>query len=165
MIDKTSSFAEVKQKIATYDLSTVVERLVLIEGWSIKQAQEILSQYRNFLFLKAKYGQDYDLPPSRDIDEAWHAHILHTDEYQQFCHSVFGYYLHHHPQHGRDEKTTRAALRKSFDEETQNFHFAEFGEYIYDLSNYPMLNELSRLLNKYFVSTKRKIALLSKVKK
>lgn len=152
-----------KIKIAEYDLSTIIERLVLIEGWSLRHAQEIISKYRNFIYLKAKYGQDYDLPPSRDVDQAWHSHILYTRTYHDFCEKTLGYYLHHHPLHGRDEKTTRAALRKSFEEETQKFHYKEFGDYIYELNAFPLLTELSRVFNKYFVSTKHKLTLLAKL--
>lgn len=35
--------------------------------------------------------------PSEMIDKAWHAHILNTPMYFDFCHSTFGYYLHHTP--------------------------------------------------------------------
>jgi len=31
------------------------------------------------------------------IDPFWHAHILHTEEYFEFCSRIFGHYLHHHP--------------------------------------------------------------------
>jgi hypothetical protein len=154
---------DLKMKISEYDFSQIIERLILIEGWSLQHAQEIIPQYRNFLYLKAKYGEDYDLPPSRDIDQAWHSHIINTIDYHDFCEKVLGYYLHHHPKHARDEKATRAALNKNFFEETQKLHHLEFGEYIYELSNFPLFTELSRVFNKYFMSTKHKLSLLSKV--
>ena len=31
------------------------------------------------------------------VDPFWHAHILHTEEYVDFCNRMFGRYLHHHP--------------------------------------------------------------------
>ncbi|QLH43881.1 MAG: hypothetical protein HWD59_15100 [Coxiellaceae bacterium] len=39
------------------------------------------------------------MAPSRDIDEIWHAHILHTQDYTEFCEKLFGFYLHHCPSH------------------------------------------------------------------
>lgn len=35
--------------------------------------------------------------PSQIVDEAWHAFILFTRDYQEFCHRGFGRYLHHTP--------------------------------------------------------------------
>jgi hypothetical protein len=35
--------------------------------------------------------------PSKVVDEAWHAFILHSREYTQFCDRAFGRYLHHAP--------------------------------------------------------------------
>lgn len=162
LTNNEGTLEEIKQKIFAYDLSIIIERLVLIEGWSLKDAKTICDQYRRFLFLKAKYGKDFDLPPSRDIDEAWHSHILYTNDYIDFCKEVFGFYLHHFPQHGRDEKTTTEELRRSFTEETQKFYFKEFGSYIYDVSSTPFITEILRVFNKYFIGTKIKIARLER---
>jgi hypothetical protein len=35
--------------------------------------------------------------PSRIVDDAWHAFILDTEAYSQFCKQAFGRFLHHHP--------------------------------------------------------------------
>ena len=44
-------------------------------------------------------GLKYNLhgSPSEMVDEAWHAHILHTQMYFRFSNAVFGSYLHHLP--------------------------------------------------------------------
>lgn len=34
---------------------------------------------------------------STAVDPFWHAHILHTQEYMQFCNQVVGEYMHHQP--------------------------------------------------------------------
>ncbi len=34
---------------------------------------------------------------SRVIDPFWHAHILHTEQYMEFCNRVVGEYMHHQP--------------------------------------------------------------------
>lgn len=36
--------------------------------------------------------------PSKLVDAAWHAHITYTRDYQEFCQSVFGRFLHHTPE-------------------------------------------------------------------
>lgn len=35
--------------------------------------------------------------PSATVDEAWHAFLLHSQEYEAFCHSTFGRFVHHVP--------------------------------------------------------------------
>lgn len=35
--------------------------------------------------------------PSPEVDEAWHAFILHTKDYMEFCNSKLGFYVHHIP--------------------------------------------------------------------
>ncbi len=35
--------------------------------------------------------------PSQAADELWHEFILHTRNYEQFCHKAFGRFLHHTP--------------------------------------------------------------------
>ena len=72
---------QAKQFIDSYDLSEVIDRLVIVEKWKEKHAIAACQQYRNFLYLKMKYGHQYELPPSYDMDEAWHAHILHTEDF------------------------------------------------------------------------------------
>lgn len=42
----------VKEIIYSADLSPVLKRLVLIEGWKPKHAKLAIQQYRNYLFLK-----------------------------------------------------------------------------------------------------------------
>lgn len=120
-----------KKIIYEHDLTPTVRRMVLINKWPKKHALEACKQYRNYLFLKKKYGNEYELPPSYEIDEFWHAHILHTESYYEFCKKVFGGFLHHHPHHGKDDKLTDNELKMMFENQTQKLYLQEFGEYMY----------------------------------
>jgi hypothetical protein len=40
--------------------------------------------------------------PMLIIDEMWHEFIVVTQDYTDFCHSAFGYYIHHAPDRGDD---------------------------------------------------------------
>lgn len=40
------------------------------------------------------------LSPTIAIDQAWHAHVLHTRRYEAFCRQHFGKFLHHNPEAG-----------------------------------------------------------------
>jgi len=35
--------------------------------------------------------------PTEEIDAFWHTFILHTQEYQAFCHHYLGKFIHHRP--------------------------------------------------------------------
>ena len=56
-----------KNVIDNFDLSFVIERLIK-SGWKKEYAHEAVLLYRRFLFLKKKYGHQFELPPSEDMD-------------------------------------------------------------------------------------------------
>src|SRR4051794_38226685 len=49
-------------------------------GWDAKTADRVEEKYKMWLFLKRKYENEL-VPPSRDIDFFWHAHILDSHAY------------------------------------------------------------------------------------
>lgn len=130
------------ERVKLINLEPIVERLVRIHGWPRKTALQVEEQYRNYLFLKKKYGDQYSLPPSIEIDEFWHNHILHTKKYHQDCLLIFGEYLHHNP-HQEQGTVAISTLERKFEEETQMLHMKEFGDYIYQ--TYPKLVAKMRL--------------------
>lgn len=108
------------------DFSMIINKMVKHLGWKQKEAEAACSLYRNFLFLHKKYGHEHSLPPSEEIDEFWHNHILDTKKYRQDCQVIFGRYLDHYPYFGIDGKTNLTDLNHAF-ETTQQFHQQEFG--------------------------------------
>lgn len=84
------------KKIRRLNLNYLVKKLRLEKKWSPDKAREAVRKYKNFLILKYKYPKK-KISPTRDVDEAWHAHILHTYRYMQDCGEIFGAYLHHQP--------------------------------------------------------------------
>lgn len=144
---------DIKKIIDTLDLRAVLKRLILIEGWKPKHAHAAIQQYRNYLFLRAKYYSQYNeiqLPPSYEIDEVWHAHILHTRDYIDFCNRIFNGYLHHSP-HGQSPNLDTNELSDLFSK-TQHLYFEEFGEHIHSIKRIPVrkrptLRNLKKLMN------------------
>jgi hypothetical protein len=62
--------------------------------------ERLLAELLKFLDLSAEmtaHGDDRRLVPSVPVDVAWHAFILHTRAYTDFCESAYGGYLHHDP--------------------------------------------------------------------
>lgn len=138
----TDANSHARQLIDSVDLSAVVNRLVQVDGWKEKDALEAAAQYRRYLFLKLKYGQDFALPPSLDIDEVWHAHILHTEDYCRFSEAAFGYYLHHHPHH-MNGTLSGAQLASIFETQTQRLHYEEFGQFLHAVRPVPLTKRLA----------------------
>ncbi|OGT34009.1 MAG: hypothetical protein A3C44_07735 [Gammaproteobacteria bacterium RIFCSPHIGHO2_02_FULL_39_13] len=142
-----------KAYIDAIDFSMVVDKIVKTKKWKKADVLKICELYRHFLFLKKKYQQDcLQLPPSEEIDEFWHNHILDTKKYHQDCENIFGTYFHHYPYFGIDGKTTMHDLNNAF-EKTQELHKKEFGDYIYNVRNV-RFNQIINFAKLLFASSK-----------
>lgn len=131
MIDSAFNLEQAKIYIYSIDFSKIITKLVDHHGWLKEDAINIAQLYRNFLFLNKKYRHEFgQLPPSEEIDEFWHQHILDTENYHRSCKAIFGDYFHHYPYLGIDGKTNLNDLNNAF-KTTQMLHLKEFGEYIY----------------------------------
>lgn len=122
---------EIKKYIDSIDFTQVIDKMVNYNGWMKEDAEKTCLQYRRFLYLNRKYcfKKVEALPPSEDIDEFWHSHILDTKAYMKDCQAIFGQYLHHYPYFGIDDKSDKGALYLAF-EKTKALYFQEFGEAI-----------------------------------
>lgn len=126
--------------INNMDMSKIEEKLqkkdplVSVE-WSEQEVCQAIRYYKNFLILNVKYGdQKKIIPPSLEMDEIWHHHILDTRKYITDCNNIFGYYFHHYPYFGTRGEDDKKALDLTFNI-TQELHLEEFGEYIYEIKN------------------------------
>ncbi len=122
-----------KKYIDRMDLEPIIRKLTdpsyYLDRWNRKDVQTGVKLYRNFLYLKKKYGKRHPIVPSEEIDEIWHAHILDTRKYIKDCQAIFGEYLHHYPYFGIGSKADKQALEAAFNQ-TQELYFQEFGEYL-----------------------------------
>jgi len=84
----------VVQKVEALELDDIVQRLTDRYGWEIGRARESERDYRLFLVAAAEGLTE---PPTQDVDDFWHQHILDTRRYHRDCQAVFGGYLHHEP--------------------------------------------------------------------
>lgn len=57
------------------------------------------------------------LAPSKRVDRAWHAFILHTRVYEEYCQARFGSLMHHDPSETEDP----VAYQRAYDEMTARF--------------------------------------------
>src|SRR5256885_17207080 len=95
---------QVMALIRALDLEPIKLRVMdpeLGEGWTREYAESIERAYRNYLIMLVKHPENIEeIVVSKDVDEFWHTHILHTMKYTEDCEKVFGTYLHHNPDVG-----------------------------------------------------------------
>jgi hypothetical protein len=53
-----------------------------------------IKEYRFWMYLLACVSERL-FAPNPDMDQVWHAHILHTRDYIHFCNEIKGQYIHH----------------------------------------------------------------------
>jgi hypothetical protein len=122
----TPSLEAAKIHIYSIDFTKIIDKMVKHHGWRHQDALKASEQYRNFLFLNKKYADGNSLPPSEDIDEFWHNHILDTKQYRKDCEDIFGRYYDHYPYFGIDETSNLYDLEQAF-ERFQHLYALEFG--------------------------------------
>lgn len=126
---KSVSYAAAKQYIDDLNLDIIVKQLTYDSkktGWTKKDAKIGIQLYKNYLLLIKKYGSRYILPPSLEIDDLWHQHILNTKQYHKDCKAIFGKYLHHNPA----DRAKEQQLYNKYFEKTQALYYKMFGEYL-----------------------------------
>ncbi|CAH6419231.1 Hypothetical protein HVR_LOCUS429 [uncultured virus] len=108
-------------------------------GWDDEFVDGAVDEYYRFMMLTKKYPKD-TLVPGKVIDEVWHDHILHTQEYIKFCDEYFGHYVHHTPK----DRSSNDVMK--FDE-TESKYVETFGrkppkKYWYEAVNHitPVIN-------------------------
>lgn len=98
---------------ATFPFS---QRLARDNGWSLKFAQQVIEDYKKFVYLCCV--SETRLTPSDAVDQAWHLHLTYSYDYWEvFCHDVLGRKLHHGPTKGGEaqDRTFRTAYQATLD--------------------------------------------------
>lgn len=76
--------------------SKLTYRVGAVDGYDQETAERIVEQALAFLVACARYP-DGHLSPSETVDAGWHAFILHTADYAEFCQRIAGRFIHHRP--------------------------------------------------------------------
>lgn len=76
-----------------------------------KMLNKVEMEYRRFLFFVSTFPEKGVRPFSKEMDNFWHEHILHTKKYRADCQKIFGFYLDHSPTlSSKEEGCTTCAL-------------------------------------------------------
>jgi len=65
-------------------------------NWKNSDAVKAITKYKKFVYLAIV--SDFQVTPSKVIDQVWHQHLLFTQAYREFCAEVIHYNLDHHPE-------------------------------------------------------------------
>lgn len=74
----------------------LTRRIMADHGADPATAERIMDQALAFLQVCA-INPGAGLAPSDEVDKGWHAFILHTADYAEFCQRVAGRFIHHLP--------------------------------------------------------------------
>ena len=84
------------QEIQGYDLGVVTETFKRRNPEFADQAEILEMECKRFMYLTA-IAPNFELAPTKPIDEYWHMFILFTREYTDYCRQFNGSYVHHKP--------------------------------------------------------------------
>ncbi len=102
-----------KRHIQNLDLSSVRANAMAKLGWSSEKAQRVENSYKRFLYALAHKEENELLsPPSQEVDDFWHQHILDTRKYREDCNTVFGHYIDHTPRLSPEDQRRADASRE-----------------------------------------------------
>lgn len=80
--------------LPSFDLSRPMARVAKEHpDWDKERLAAAESSYRIFLLECASSSGAHS--PKGDVDEVWHAHILHTRQYADDCKRYCSYFIHH----------------------------------------------------------------------
>jgi hypothetical protein len=114
-VDRVRRKARREQYIRTFMFPRgVFDKLLAARpGLAPKDLQLVARALRQFFLTYHKSGYQRVAMPSQVVDDLWHEFILFTRDYQVFCRTAFGNFLHHTPAVKMgDVKTDNEGLRR-----------------------------------------------------
>ncbi len=108
--------------ITGYKFPPLLHRMVDKYGWEEKHAEEVFLDTLRFLYMVGISDPDEGpMAPSVKIDEMWHNFILFTQDYQEFCFTYFGRFIHHRPRRRDDPPSEGNPIQNTLRKATQMF--------------------------------------------
>lgn len=95
------------------DCASAIGRMARM-GHELSESGELRIEFLRFMALQ--HFLDSPIAPSKVVDDFWHAFILETHAYVNFCNTHFGEYVHHYhdPNTPRTYQKTRTLIFELF---------------------------------------------------
>lgn len=116
------------ERVMAYQNPSLTTRIAAKLDLSADEALELFADTKKFLYFCATRRGEWQ-PPTL-IDKCWHEFLLYTRDYQNFCDSMFGRFIHHQPDTDKPLKprevkaeATLLAARGAFGTLSKNWEF------------------------------------------
>src|SRR6185312_12171046 len=113
------------------NLSPVVNYLVRNHTFSNDYCMTVLFEYKRFMSLKSQYPF---MSPSDNIDKFWHAHLLYTQLYYDYCMTNFHRLIHHDPDMAIDQKARQVRITNTLKQYEKDYGKPRYPE-VWGLTN------------------------------
>jgi len=146
-------------KILKYKNKRIINRFLETYNVNLKEAEDIFKETLRYLYLSAytenKRKKDKTLPSlgitfqMLVIDQMWHAFILDTRDYQDFCTTYLYQFIHHPPAaYGRNKDTNNVEKESEAFNQTVGYIYDVLGEEIVEkwFSTYAEKYSIEKLL-------------------
>jgi hypothetical protein len=107
--------------VMSFQFAPLVHRMMDKYKWDESESCECFEDLKKFLYMAVM--ADKPVAPTEKLDEMWHNFILYTMDYDEFCRTRLGIFVHHRPRRRDDPKSTR-----NMRQETLDFALELFGE-------------------------------------
>jgi hypothetical protein len=108
-IQDTPALTAPRELVSSRMFVLLTHRVMADHGTDQAAAERIVDQALAFL-LACALNPGAGLAPSAEVDKGWHAFILHTADYAEFCQRVAGRFIHHLPTEPGDKDDGGAPL-------------------------------------------------------
>lgn len=108
------------EDVMKYENRDVVARICKELGVTPEVATGIFEDVKRFLYL-AGQNVTHDMIPTPTIDEGWHAFIMFTQDYREFCQEYFGAFVDHTAHRVNEPRCPREDLIPTIDTMHQIF--------------------------------------------
>lgn len=102
---------ELYLKISNYQLDDYASELKFSQrlmrenlGWSQEYADRVIHEYKRFMYLACV--ANHPVTPSDEVDQAWHLHLLYSQDYVDWC-ILMGKTIYHGPTKGGSKEGMR----------------------------------------------------------
>lgn len=100
--------------VISYQNPDVVERIAREHQMDLTRAESIFRDTLRFLYLAGATDAKH-IAPTKNIDIGWHAFLMFTRDYAEFCKLSFGKFIHHAPRRRGDGPATVNSLAITFE--------------------------------------------------
>lgn len=90
--------------VLAYKNKDIVDRFLAMYNVEQEEASKIFNETLKWLWLGNKIDGVFIDDSTLIIDEMWHNFILFTQDYEMFCLSNFGRYIHHQPEKRKQQQ-------------------------------------------------------------